>query len=109
MTTLENGKGTQVLVEFPQKPGVQSVSVDATDVIEKSAEALDKAMDTIHHMAERVTTTIKELAESPSEVQVEFGVKFDAAAGAVIAKLGAEASLTVSLKWEFQQQIEGKR
>jgi hypothetical protein len=38
-------------------------------------------MNTIHHMARRVVATVKalSLAERPAKVEVEFGLKLDAA------------------------------
>jgi hypothetical protein len=39
------------------------------------------------------------MAERPAGVQVAFGLKFDAEAGAFIAKTGMEASVNVTLTW----------
>ncbi len=89
-----------ILVEFEIKPGLQQVSLSPADVVEKSAAALDSAMNTIHHMARRVTSTVDALAARPSLVEVSFGLKLEAEAGAFIAKAGAEASINVKLTWQ---------
>jgi hypothetical protein len=91
----------QVLVEFPPRAGRQQVALTAQDAVKKSAEALDRSMETIRHMATRVTSTMDSLGGGrPDEVTVEFGIKFDAEAGAIIAKAGVEGSLTVELVWK---------
>jgi len=40
------------------------------------------------------------ISENFKEVQVEFGVKLDVEAGALIAKTGVEATINVTLTWE---------
>ena len=95
-----------ILVDFSM-PGVQPVAImrggeELEKLAEKSQKALDQAMNTIHHMAQRVVVTMKALPKSelPDKVEVEFGLKLDAEAGAMIAKAGAEASIVVTLAWE---------
>jgi hypothetical protein len=51
-------------------------------------------------MAERVTSATRDLARRPDEIEVEFGLKLDAAGGALLARAGVEAHLTVTLKWD---------
>lgn len=66
----------------------------------KSDAAVDKAMNTIKGMSDRVSSTIENLQIKPNNVEVAFGIKFDAELDVVIAKVGTEASMTVTLKWE---------
>ena len=51
-------------------------------------------------MARRVRETVDALTDPPSQVEVEFGLKLDAEAGAFIAKVGTEAAINVKLTWE---------
>jgi hypothetical protein len=60
---------------------------------------VNQAMSTIRSMAERVRGTVAQMSVRPDSVEVEFGIKFDAEAGAVIAKTGIEAAVTVKLAW----------
>ena len=95
-----NPAETEVLVEFAVTEQPVLRSLPSPEVLaEKSSEALDSAMRTIRGMAERVTTSIQELAARPSEVEVEFGLKLGTEGNAFLAKAGAEAQLTVKLKW----------
>jgi len=103
MPTFVIDENAPILVEFTPQPGFEEVSLAARgveDVAEKSRKALDSAMNTIHHMAERLKTTINALSERPTQVEVEFSLKFDAAVGAVVSKAGTEAGFSVKLIWE---------
>jgi hypothetical protein len=65
----------------------------------KSIEVMDKAMDTIHKMADKVNNTIQMLENRPDHVEMEFGIKFDAEIGAIVAKVTTEASMTIKMVW----------
>jgi hypothetical protein len=88
-----------VLVDFGARAGLKEVSLSPQDLAARSSAALDSAMASIRQMSERVTSATKGLAQRPDEVEVEFGLKLDAAGGALIARAGVEAHLTVTLKW----------
>lgn len=91
-----------ILVEFEPRPGLRQVSFTPENLAEKSAQALDKAMTTIRLMGQRVTDTVKRInvADRPTKVELEFGLKFDAEAGALVAKASTEAAFKVVLTWE---------
>jgi len=94
---------TTILVEFAPQPGVRQVSLPTgEDMAKKSAQALNKAMSTIRLMSHRMTETVKRInvADRPTKVVLEFGLKLDAEAGALVAKTSTEASFKVVLTWE---------
>jgi hypothetical protein len=78
---------------------MRKVSLKPEDLVEKSAMALNAAMATITGMAQKVAADLKEL-KGPSQVEIGFGLKLDAEAGAIIAKAGAEGSISVKLTWQ---------
>ena len=105
-TKFEIDPDAPILVDFTM-PGVQPVAImrgeaQMDELAKKSQKAIDHAMSTIQNMASKVVAAIKELPKSelPDKVEVEFGLKLDAEAGAMIAKAGAEASIVVTLAWE---------
>jgi len=100
MSTQLETEPITVLVEFPQRSGVRKGLLGAPDLAQQSAQALDKAMDSIQGMAQRVTEMRKKLPAEMAAVEIEFGLKLDAEAGALVAKMGGEASIQVRLKWE---------
>lgn len=58
---------------------------------EALASARDAAVAALH--------TFRDEVLKPDTVDIEFGVKFSAAAGAVIAQTAAEGHLVVRLRW----------
>ncbi len=97
-----------ILIEFAPRPGVRRVSSRTDDMTEKSAQALDKAMSTIRLMGQRVTDTVQSInvADRPTKFELEFGLKFDVEAGAVVAKASTEAAFKVVLTWEQDTKNE---
>jgi hypothetical protein len=90
---------TAVLVDFAPRAGLKEVSLSPQDLAARSSMALDSAMATIRQVAERVTSATKNLMQPPDDVEIEFGLKLDAVAGALIARTGAEAHFSVTLRW----------
>lgn len=104
MESITNTDDTTIIVEFAPSAGTREVSLKTPqDLAIKSAEALDKAMVTIRQMAQRTMTTIDTLANKPNQVELEFGIKLNTEAGAIIAKTAGEASLKVKLTWERKE------
>ncbi|MEM9271640.1 MAG: CU044_2847 family protein [Cyanobacteria bacterium P01_F01_bin.143] len=100
MTNSPNDDNAQILVDLNPPGSMVEVALEPQALVNKSKEAINKAMDTINHMAERTIDAIGNVTNKPSEVEVEFGIKLDAESGALIAKTGAEASLTVKMVWK---------
>lgn len=89
----------RILIEFVERPGIRQVALTPKELSAKSAEAFQGALAQIREVATEVQSRVDSLARRPSEIEVAFGFKFDAEAGAFIAKAGAEASLSVKLVW----------
>ena len=104
MPTFAFDEDTPVVVDFEPAHGAYDVTnLSPEQVAQRSAEALDDAMGTIHHMARRVIATIDALPHRPTQAQVQFGIKLTAAAGALLTKVGAEATINVTLTLEREQ------
>lgn len=98
-----------LLVDFAPRAGLKNVTSRPEVLAARSAAAVDAAMASIHDMADRVTATVGGMVRKPDEVKVEFGIKLDAEAGALIAKSKVEAHMVVTLRWsddEFGNGIE---
>ena len=103
MSTVNVDERPTILVELAPRPGLQQPSRslrDLSDLSELSVKAVDNAMSTVRHMAERVSTMIDDLAGNPDEVEIEFGITLDFEGQALVAKAGAEAAISVSLTWK---------
>ena len=107
----------EVHVEFskPDMPTSGSVgqvmrggSSPSAAMVDRSQEALNKAMGAIRQMAQRVLAVKDslEVSERPTSIEVEFALKLDSEAGVYIAKVGTEASFNVKLAWERKDDEE---
>ena len=95
----------QILVEFVPRAGLQEVArLSPEDIARRSSQAIDAAMATVREMALRVTSSVEPLVDRPSQIEVQFGIKLDIEAGALIAKVGSEASLNIKLTWVRQEK-----
>ncbi len=104
MTGVDNNNGQPILVEWAVRPGRQQVSSFSKSIGE-GEEALKKALDVVESVAGNVSDKLSTLIDKPEqreldEVQVEFGLKLDAQAGAFIAKAGIEAGIVVRMTWK---------
>ena len=63
----------------------------------KSRRFVD-AVERVKPAAEAVLRTFQTM-QTPDEIGLEFGVKFNAKAGAILASIDSEATFKVSLKW----------
>jgi len=103
------------LVEFPlQEGGVITVEVDnalapagntvrgvnATAVMEKARQSFETALEGIKPAAGAIITKLRQMADQPEQMSVEFGIKLSAEAGAVVASTGVEANFKVTLMWK---------
>ncbi|MDH2426891.1 CU044_2847 family protein [Sphaerisporangium sp. TRM90804] len=79
------------------EPGVRRAS-RAGDVIEASAASLEAALEPVRRAAGEAMRVFRE--SGSDEIEIEFGVKLTAEAGAVIAKAGTEGHLRVRLLWK---------
>ena len=68
------------------------------DVVTDATKSFDEAIAQVGPAAAKMVETLK--AASPSEIALEFGIKLEAKAGAIITMAGGEAHFKVSLKWK---------
>ena len=50
-----------------------------------------------------IISQLREKAEWPGEVEVEFGVRLSADANVIIARAGGEANFRIALRWSSQK------
>ncbi|MFF0445151.1 CU044_2847 family protein [Streptomyces sp. NPDC004609] len=91
--------GGEAVVEIADdEPGVVSVS-RVGDAIAEATGSLEAGLDRVRAVARTTLDRLVAMPEPPEEVTVEFGVRFNAKAGAVIAHTEAEGHLKVSMVW----------
>ncbi|MFD5752990.1 CU044_2847 family protein [Streptomyces sp. NPDC127033] len=90
--------GATVTVEVAQDaPGARPVS--RANSLTQAGRSFDAALQGIRAAAESALTVFRDGSLRPDGVELEFGVKMMAEAGAVIAKTATEGHLTVKLSW----------
>lgn len=82
-------------------PDVVKASPPSTEeVVEKAKSAFSQVVNVTRSLAKEFSENLKSTPNSPDEVELGFGIKIDAVAGAIVAQAGVEANFTVSLKWK---------
>ena len=77
--------------------------VSRGDVIRSATTSFDDALTHVRKAAAIALAKFSDMEIGPDAVEVEFGVKLNAEAGAVIARTGMEGHLKVKLTWGSTQ------
>ena len=102
-THAKDGSVIRIEVEDTSKAGVgfSRQSAQATNVSNDGAkDAYNQTLKTIQICANGVVDTIQNLEALPSAASIDFAIKIDAEAGALIAKSRDEGQFKVSLSWK---------
>ncbi|WP_406384769.1 CU044_2847 family protein [Streptomyces sp. NBC_01618] len=92
--------GATVTVEVDRHtPGAQLVALGDDNTLARAGRTFDSALTGIRSAAESALAVFRDGALKPDGVELEFGVKITAEAGAVIAKSAVEGHLVVKLSW----------
>ncbi|NEB74195.1 hypothetical protein G3I40_02905 [Streptomyces sp. SID14478] len=65
----------------------------------RATQTFESALDSVRTAAESALRVLRDGTLAPDGVEIEFGVKLSAEAGAVITKGAAEGHLVVRLSW----------
>ena len=69
-----------------------------------SDQKFDDALATVRGIAGKIISQITTLPNRPDEVECKIGIKFNAQAGVVLAKVSSEGSLELTLKWKNEKK-----
>lgn len=75
--------------------------------IDKADDRFADAVARIKPATEVVLKTLRDL-NTPDEICLDFGLKFNVTAGAIFASVDSEATFKVSLKWKAKEGANGK-
>jgi hypothetical protein len=97
----DTADGNVIVIELdePESEGMVRAS-RAGDIAEKARQTFEEAVARIKPATNAIITQLRDLAEAPDEIDVEFGIKLSVKAGAIIASTDAEANFKVALKWK---------
>ena len=88
----------EVVESEPAGPVMRGAATSA--MLDKSAQSFEAAVATVRPAALALVQQFANLAKGTKSVQVKFGVKFSAEAGAIIASASSEANFEVVIHWE---------
>ncbi len=89
--------GSSIVFETQSDAGTQRIAT-RSDVPEKSDDRFEQVASRIRPAAKIVLNALKEL-NTPTEINMEFGLKFSAKTGVIIASADSEVNFKVSIKW----------
>ncbi len=104
-----DGAETRILVEFvpgPRVPGQTIAEADDAEMEARSAQAVEAAMGQVREMVERIARLQAEMPANLKQMQVDFGIKLDWEAAAMLANNQNEASISVKLTWDRDSASE---
>ena len=82
---------------------------ETTDVSNEAVkDAYDQTLNTIRACAAGMIDTLQALPEQPSTASIDFAIKVDAEAGAMVAKSMGDAQFKVSLSWRQEKPEDAK-
>ncbi|MET7967279.1 CU044_2847 family protein [Micromonospora sp. NPDC005305] len=91
--------GEEVFFEIRrQESGFGEAGLDDEKIVE-ARKRFETGLREINVAAQKALATFRSAVHRPDDIEIEFGVNFTAEAGAVFAKTGMDAHLTVKLTW----------
>lgn len=103
LARFELDTGGSVVIEVDEEPGVSRAGRPGRVILEARA-SFEKALAEVRDAASSALGQFRSMARQPDEVEIKFGIKLDAQAGAVIAKTGIQGHFEVKLKWRRDEQ-----
>lgn len=98
LARFELEQGGDVVVEVRTGP-VTTRASRREDLVLDAKVSFERALGTVKDAASAALGQFQAMARRPDEVEIKFGVKLSAEAGAVIAKTGLDGQFEVRLKW----------
>ncbi|ROP36601.1 CU044_2847 family protein [Saccharothrix texasensis] len=91
--------GGTVLVEVDERPGVSPAGRSSARVLQEARATFEQAVAGVRDAAAAALAQFASMTRAPDEVELKFGLKLDAEAGAVIARTGVQGQFEVKLRW----------
>ncbi|NUT93927.1 MAG: hypothetical protein HOY78_18095 [Saccharothrix sp.] len=92
-------EGGSVLVEVDEPAGISRAGRPSTRVLQEARATFEQAVAGVRDAAAAALAQFTSMTRAPDEVELKFGLKLDAEAGAVIARTGVQGQFEVKLRW----------
>lgn len=99
------GNGETILIEVDEVADldtavIEPVSRSPGEIAAKARQTFSEAIDDIAPMVRALKGRLNALTDPADEVEVKFSVKLSGEIGAVVTKVGGEATYEITLKWK---------
>jgi hypothetical protein len=105
LTRFSLESGGSVTVETEDVHGV-APAARRERVLNDARTSFEQGVSQVRDAAVAALAQFQAMTRQPNEVEIKFGVKFDAEVGAVIARTGVEGHLEITLTWHSDQPGE---
>jgi predicted RNase H-like HicB family nuclease len=95
--TLEDGGKFLVEVEEPEDIAIERIALPSGRMVAEARQTFEEAIDNIKPVVTSICNKFKDLG--PNEIEVKFGVKLSADAGAFLTSVGGEVTFEITVKW----------
>jgi hypothetical protein len=100
LVKMDLADGGSVLVEVADAaPGPVTRGGRVGDLVTDASDTLEHALDQLGPVVKGVVSRLREAADWPDEVSVEFSIKLSADANVIIARTAGEANFRISMSW----------
>jgi Trypsin-co-occurring domain 1 len=96
---LADGSSFTVEVDEPQRGPVTRGGGRLTDTVVEAGQSLEDALDRVSPAFRVLVGKLREAAERPDDMEIEFGLKLSTELGAIVAKTAGEANFRVCVRW----------
>ncbi|WP_328899405.1 hypothetical protein OHR86_04995 [Streptomyces sp. NBC_00441] len=101
VVSFEGPDGASLQVEVPDDaPGLERIARDSGEVV-RAGRRLEEALAQTRPALRSVLESVRALG--PDAYEIEFGMKFNAESGVVIAKTAIEGHFAVKVSWNRPQ------
>jgi DNA polymerase III sliding clamp (beta) subunit (PCNA family) len=99
---LEDGTPFLIEIQESESPNVKrAANIDMGQEIVEARQSFETALGQVMPVASAALKRIRTGLTTPAdEVELKFGVKLTAEAGAIIASVGGEVNFEITLKWQ---------
>jgi hypothetical protein len=97
--SLEDGTTFLVEIEEPENIAIERVALPSGRLAIKAQQTFEEALEKVKPVASTIISRLRDLNTPADEVEVKFGLKLTADAGAIFTSVGGEVSYEITLKW----------
>lgn len=91
-----------VEVEDVESDEIKPVAKRPGEIAAKAGKTFVEALEPLQPMITGIKQRLDALTEPADEVEVKFSVKLNGEVGAVLTKVGGEATYEITLKWQHK-------